>query len=61
MPFLNNTTTKARIIVRFRGLKKPRIAISILDFLSPLKQTIIHSFLVSLVFINGITYLGKSS
>jgi len=45
---------KARIIVRFRGLKKSRIATSILDFLSPLKQTIIRSFLVSLVFINGI-------
>jgi len=51
-------TLKARIIVRFRGLKKPRIAISILDFLSPLKQTIIRSFLVSLVFINGITQCG---
>jgi len=48
-------TLKARIIVRFKGLKKPRIAISILDFLSPLKQTIIRTFLVSLVFINGIT------
>ncbi|SFV88823.1 hypothetical protein MNB_SUP05-SYMBIONT-5-638 [hydrothermal vent metagenome] len=47
-------TQKARIIVRFKGLKKSRIAISILDFLSPLKQTIIRSFLVSLVFINGI-------
>ena len=46
-------TQKARIIVRFKGLKKSRIAISILDFLSPLKQTIIRSFLVSLVFING--------
>jgi len=32
---------KARIIVRFRGLKKSRIAISILDFLSPLKQTVL--------------------
>ena len=48
-------TQKARIIVRFKGLKKSRIAISILDFLNPLKQTIIRSFLVSLVFINGIT------
>jgi len=48
-------TLKARIIVRFRGLKESRIAISILDFLSPLKQTIICSFLVSLVFINGIS------
>ncbi|MBA5249040.1 MAG: hypothetical protein FE834_05835 [Gammaproteobacteria bacterium] len=47
-------TLKARIIVRFKGLKKSRIAISILDFLSPLKQTIIRTFLVSLVFINGI-------
>jgi len=47
-------TLKARIIVRFRGLKKPRIAISILDFLSSLKQTIIRTFLVSLVFTNGI-------
>jgi len=37
-------TLKARIIVRFKGLKKPRIAISILDFLSTLKQTIISSF-----------------
>jgi len=54
MPFIKNNNTKARIIVRFRGLKKPRIAISILDFLSPLKQTIIRTFLVSLVFINGI-------
>ncbi|MBA5249776.1 MAG: hypothetical protein FE834_09675 [Gammaproteobacteria bacterium] len=49
-------TQKARIIVRFKGLKKSRIAISILDFLSPLKQTIIRTFLVSLVFINGIIY-----
>ena len=48
-------TLKARIIVRFKRLKKSRIAISILDFLSPLKQTIIRTFLVSLVFINGIT------
>jgi len=47
-------TLKARIIVRFKGLKKPRIAISILGFLSPLKQTIIRTFLVSLVFINDI-------
>ena len=47
-------TLKERIIVRFKGLKKSRIAISILDFLSPLKQTIIRTFLVSLVFINGI-------
>jgi len=37
-------TLKARIIVRFKGLKKSRIAISILDFLSTLKQTIIISF-----------------
>jgi len=50
-------TLKARIIVRFIGLKKSRIAISILDFLSPIKQTIIRSFLVSLVFINSIRYL----
>ena len=49
-------TLKARIIVRFRGLKKSRIAISILDFLSPLKQTIIRSFLAALVFINGISF-----
>ncbi|SFV89039.1 hypothetical protein MNB_SUP05-SYMBIONT-7-555 [hydrothermal vent metagenome] len=35
---------KARIIVRFRGLKKLRIATSILNFLSMLKQTIISSF-----------------
>jgi len=47
-------TLKARMIVRFKGLKKSRIAVSILDFLSPLKQTIIRTFLVSLVFINGI-------
>jgi len=47
-------TLKARIIVRFSALKKLRIAISILDFLSTLKQTIIRSFLVSLVFINYI-------
>jgi len=46
---------KARIIVRFKGLKKSRIAIIILGFLNPLKQTIIRTFLVSLVFINGIT------
>ena len=52
-------TLKARIIVRFRGLKKPRVAISILDFLSPIKQTIIRSFLVSLVFINGMRPLHK--
>jgi len=50
-------TLKARTIARFKGLKKSRIAISILDFLSSLKQTIIRSFLVSLVFINGITSL----
>jgi len=37
-------TLKARIIVRFRGLKKPRIAISILDFLSTLKQKVISTF-----------------
>jgi len=55
IPFLKNNGTKALIIVCFSVLKKPRIAISILDFLSPLKQTIIRSFLVSLVFINGIT------
>jgi len=53
-------TLKARIIVRFRGLKKSRIAISTLDFLNPLKQTIIRSFLVSLVFINGIRVFLKS-
>jgi len=52
-------TLKARIIVRCKGLKKPRIAMSILDFLSPLKQTIICSFLVSLVFINDITPIQK--
>ena len=50
-------TLKARIIVRFKGPKKSRIAISILGFLSPLKQTIIRTFLVSLVFINGIREL----
>ncbi|SFV89585.1 hypothetical protein MNB_SUP05-SYMBIONT-5-1039 [hydrothermal vent metagenome] len=38
-------TQKARIIVRFKGLKKSRIVISILDFLSTLKQTIISTFL----------------
>jgi len=37
MPFIKNNNTKARIIVRFRGLKKPRIAISISGFLSTLK------------------------
>ncbi|SFV85122.1 hypothetical protein MNB_SUP05-SYMBIONT-4-757 [hydrothermal vent metagenome] len=36
-------TQKARIIVRFKELKK---AISILDFLSPLKRTIIRAFCV---------------
>ena len=54
-------TLKARIIVRFKGLKKSRIAISILDFSSPLKQTIIRSFLVSLVFINGISCVKVST
>ncbi|MBA5249145.1 MAG: hypothetical protein FE834_06370 [Gammaproteobacteria bacterium] len=54
---MKNNNTKVRIIVRFKGLEKSRIAISILDFLSPLKQTIIHSFLVLLVFINGIIFL----
>jgi len=46
-------TLKARIIARFRGLKKSRIVISILDFLSPLKRTSISAF-VLLIFINGI-------
>jgi len=46
-------TLKARIIVRFKGLKKSRIAISILDFLSTLKRTSISAF-VLLLFINGI-------
>ncbi|SFV87592.1 hypothetical protein MNB_SUP05-SYMBIONT-5-1053 [hydrothermal vent metagenome] len=45
IPFLKNNRTKALIIVRFSVLKKPRIAISILDFLSTLKQTIISTFL----------------
>jgi len=35
-----------RIIVCFRGLKKSRILIAILDFLSPLKWTIIRAFSV---------------
>ena len=52
--FIKSNNTKALILVRFIVLKKLRIAISILDFLSTLKQTIISSFLVSLVFINGI-------
>ena len=34
------------IIVCFRGLKKSRILIVILDFLSPLKRTIIRAFSV---------------
>jgi len=37
-------TLKALIIARFIGLKKSSIAISILDFLSALKQTIISTF-----------------
>jgi len=45
MTLMTLMTLKARIIVRFRGLKKSRIAISILDFLSTLKQTIISTFL----------------
>ncbi len=52
-PFIKSNNTKALIIVRFSVLKKSRIAISILDFLSTLKQTIISTFLVSLLFING--------
>jgi len=44
IPFLKNNYTKALIIVRFSVLKKPRIAISIPDFLSTLKQTIISTF-----------------
>ncbi|SFV88423.1 hypothetical protein MNB_SUP05-SYMBIONT-5-1323 [hydrothermal vent metagenome] len=44
IPFLKNNNTKALIIVRFSVLKKPRPAISILDFLSTLKQTIISTF-----------------
>ena len=54
IPFIKSNNTKALILVRFIVLKKLRVAISILDFLSTLKQTIISSFLVSLVFINGI-------
>jgi len=54
IPFIKSNNTKALILVHFSVLKKSRIAISILDFLSPLKQTIIRSFLVSLLFINGI-------
>ncbi len=49
-PFIKSNNTKALIIVRFSVLKKSRIAISILDFLSTLKQTIISTFLVSLLF-----------
>ncbi len=52
-PFIKSNNTKALIIARFSVLKKSRIAISILDFLSTLKQTIISTFLVSLLFING--------
>ncbi|SFV88072.1 hypothetical protein MNB_SUP05-SYMBIONT-5-1271 [hydrothermal vent metagenome] len=44
IPFIKSNDTKALIIVRFSVLKKPRIAISILGFLSTLKQTIINSF-----------------
>ena len=46
---------KVRIIVCFRGLKKSKILIAILDFLSTLKRTSISAF-VSLLFINGISY-----
>jgi len=56
IPFIKNNNTKVLILIRFSVLKKSRIAISILDFLSPLKQTIIRSFLVLLIFINGIRY-----
>jgi len=41
---IKSNDTKALIFVRFSVLKKPKIAISILDFLSTLKQTIISSF-----------------
>ena len=47
IPFIKSNDTKnERIIVCFRGLKKPRILIAILGFLSPLKRTIIRAFSV---------------
>ena len=47
IPFIKtNDTKKVRIIVCFRGLKKSRILIAILGFLSPLKRTIIRAFSV---------------
>jgi len=47
IPFIKtNDTKKVRIIVCFRGLKRSRILIAILDFLSPLKRTIIRAFSV---------------
>jgi len=58
MTLMTLITLKAPILVRFRSPKKPRIAISILGFLSPLKQTMISTFLVPLVFVNGITQLS---
>ena len=53
-------TLKARIIVRFKGLKKSRILIAILNFLSTLKRTSISAF-VLLLFINGIRYIKTSN
>ena len=47
IPFIKTNGTKnERIIVCFRGLKKSRILIVILGFLSPLKRTIIRAFSV---------------
>ena len=47
IPFIKTNDTKnERIIVCFGGLKKSRILIAILDFLSPLKRTIIRAFCV---------------
>jgi len=44
IPFIKSNNIKALILVRFGVLKKSRIAISILDFLSTPKQTIISTF-----------------
>jgi len=51
-----NHTKNEWIIVCFRGLKKSRILIAILDFLSSLKRTIIRAFSV-ISFYNY--YLGE--
>jgi len=55
IPFIKTNATKnERIIVCFRGLKKSRILIATLGFLSTLKRTIISAF-VLLFFKNGIS------